>query len=51
MSRKNVVVCDGCGDIIEDNKNHYELDKIKLKTAGKIWNGGHRPEHWIKEFD
>ena len=35
MSKKEVIICDGCGKIIEKTSEHY---KLNLKTD-KFWDG------------
>lgn len=51
MTKKTVYECDKCGKTIENAKNRYELDRIRLKTVNKVWNGGHRSEYRTIDLD
>ena len=46
MSKKEVIVCDGCGKIIESVENRF---KFYLKTD-EFWNGVEM-DYFMKEFD
>jgi len=46
MSKKEVIVCDGCGKIIESVENRF---KFYLKTD-EFWNGV-ETDYFMKEFD
>lgn len=48
MSKKEVIICDGCEKLIEKEKNRY---KLQLKTNNRIWDGVSTSDYWYKDFD